>query len=927
MEKCFSATWPVKDAQYQGRIEVDNILEPDIGSSPSLSQLAGGGPDKRWMHLHREDPGLSNPRTLSITWLQGCAGNGGGLWNSGDGGSDLNQWEFRFVMGEGDAPISDWLSWSSVQLGVTVDMNGEIPGSGGVSFDSAFPMDGIFHVSFEMRPSGTPSNPITDYAPYPMYAHVRRNAFEVTTRTPIGIYEPDESGCRDCCSQFSPQIPYVDSADRVPIGFPANPQVEPFDADFYTARNSDALYVEKLGPHSPLFQPINMWWADPAADDLPFIRPFPPKFEESSSWTDVYDSSDGSYHPATIRLTARHERFPMKDGPRGVGWMSAYVQGQVDSQGRFAFVETGGRLAYLYPDGTIHTIAGWVTDPNKDPVWIYKSKDAVRKNQILRGTWISGQYDNGPNQPSGGFHLPMDVTYDPNNENELYVAGFEDHCIWKVTINHLSTEDCDGGEDDVTVEVFAGDVNHGNCILDPSECEVDGVGTDARFHSPISLVFDPVCNCIYVADHVSSRIRRIDPETRQVTTLFGASNLKYPGNRLYPYGPPGYIESLGVSPSGSGGGWDDQESTCLENNASGAPSIQTAGGSDPLIFMPQTIRVTSTGNLVVLEHGWGTIREIDPDTGDAVIRARVHPKGDDFSRGWMWMDVDRWGNSGGLDSIYWCKFVGEVYGDSHGAVRTGDPACRYPNDVGTLKEPTCPQSSTCNAQCDSNPRHRCPDGCASNMFSETYGWAPGGNDDTRSYLVFTHDWHQQFGLPMEVNPPHYPWLVAVDPRGAVLFAGAGVQGLIRMRMRREDDPVPFNESAPQGDKYYPFWNGRRIWEAGDPQGEYGGGPLSPSVGLHGVHGWYGHNLLGLGADAYMVPGLSDQEVLDLFQVPDSIRNDPTATQYVLYFLRNNAGTTASDAPIQQVDPNDHCPASSTSSSESTRVSPDRKSVV
>jgi len=32
------------------------------------------------------------------------------------------------------------------------------------------------------------------------------------------------------------------------------------------------------------------------------------------------------------------------------------------------------------------------------------------------------------------------------------------------------------------------------------------------------------------------------------------------------------------------------------------------------------------------------------------------------------------GNSGMKDGIYWCKFVGEVYGAQHGANR-GDPGC------------------------------------------------------------------------------------------------------------------------------------------------------------------------------------------------------------------------------------------------------------
>ena len=72
-------------------------------------------------------------------------------------------------------------------------------------------------------------------------------------------------------------------------------------------------------------------------------------------------------HPG-LRTIWQHDRFPFRDGPRGVGWMSPYTTGQVDSRGGLAFVETGGPLRYLKPDGEIITVAGWRVKPDKDPI-------------------------------------------------------------------------------------------------------------------------------------------------------------------------------------------------------------------------------------------------------------------------------------------------------------------------------------------------------------------------------------------------------------------------------------------------------------------------------------------------------------------------------------------------------------------------------
>lgn len=53
----------------------------------------------------------------------------------------------------------------------------------------------------------------------------------------------------------------------------------------------------------------------------------------------------------------------------------------------FDFLGSIGRVGLLYPDGSIKTIAGFVTDPTKNPVWMRKPMATVRQNQILRGQW------------------------------------------------------------------------------------------------------------------------------------------------------------------------------------------------------------------------------------------------------------------------------------------------------------------------------------------------------------------------------------------------------------------------------------------------------------------------------------------------------------------------------------------------------------
>jgi hypothetical protein len=414
----------------------------------------------------------------------------------------------------------------------------------------------------------------------------------------------------------------------------------------------------------------------------------------------------------------------------------------------------------------------------------------------LRGQWSEGRYAG----ETGGFRTPLDVAVDPTNENVLYVAGYEDHCIWRVEI-------VDARTNQVSVTVFAGDPGHAAGYR-------NGRGHAARFNGPASCVWDPVSDALYVADQENDAIRKVARDGT-VTTLFGS---------------PGMAErlaSLGVEDV-----FDQAASRAASRFTVTAAEAQS--GLRPDIYKPQSIRVDSHGNVILLELGYGSIRRLKPATGETKRMGDVWQKFAEWDRGWAWLDVDRWGNAGPLDGIYWCKFVGSEM-----------------------------------------------DGEAGERFNEVYAWLP--PEGGLSRFIFADDWEPHpdgWGLRSNTDPPHYPWLVAVDPRGALLIAGGGEHGLSRLRKRRTSDPVPV--------EYYPaYYSGQLLWASG---GEVAARSSSFKFG------WGAHNYLGF-ADAWGLTGNeTDAQLLDTFEAPVAIRNNAEARSQWLYFLRNNAGSPYTSTP-------------------------------
>ncbi len=318
--------------------------------------------------------------------------------------------------------------------------------------------------------------------------------------------------------------------------------------------------MEHLTPSGGLFQEQTMWWEDlPSHPGLFFIRGLPSK-----------DGEDA-------RSLSSHAKLPASDGPRGVGWLSPYIQGLVDHAGRLVFAETSGRVAWLLPTGEIVTVAGWTLTPNKTAVWVRKPLSAVRANQELRGAGAAFRGGAAP-----GFGRPMDVAFDRSNPFTYYVPDLTLNCIWRVTLGGLTlASGLDARPTSVDVDVLAG-----SCSESAGAGHADGVGGAARFNAPFGAAF--ARGALFVADSANHAIRRVDVTTGAVTTVWGR---------------PDFAAVL----AGRGAGLFDRADLRRVSQVA-VTAGQAATGARPEIYWPAALRARSDGSLVLLEHGFGQVR-------------------------------------------------------------------------------------------------------------------------------------------------------------------------------------------------------------------------------------------------------------------------------------------------------------------------------
>jgi YD repeat-containing protein len=760
--------------------------------------------DDRWAHLH-----LNSPDATSVGFKVVIDHLGNEVFTDFAG----SQLQIRYVAH--GVLLSGWLT-TPPYLFVLDFTNGGV----------ASLTDGIHDLTVEVQAvagSGTVGRPTIaskqDFRPYPMFLHIGGRS---TPSTSVPILSQNEQDARVEATNSSGD--YVDASTLVPTGYPAATTVTPWSG---LPPYNQNLVLEQLQPHSREFAGVQMLWEEPPGTvnaGLRFIRSFPPKFGES--FLGLWNNND---QIATNAFGfSGHRSFPVKDGARGIGWTNGYVQGVVESTGILWMVNISGQLRIMKPDGELITVVGWRVRSDKQPVWYLKPLTSIRTNMEFRGSFVSGGW---PDAIDPGWHQPMDVALDPNDNTKVYVAGLYDNAIYRVDVNRTTWVG--------TVTLIAGDVNH-------AAGYVDATGDQARFNHPFSLVASNDGTKLYVSDHDNDAIRVVTLATGAVTTLERSTGLS------------AALQAAGVSCA------TDIRLACWPASAV-RPRVhvtvtapEAAGGTRPDIYFPYWIRISSTGKLVLFDRGMNSLRVIDPATHVTTLIDQLGDGGFDgnFQRGWVWGDVDKTGNAGAVDGIVW-----------------GSGVSISPPPLGETED-----------RFNENYRYTSLDGTV-------HSWVFGP-----SRLYHPED----VGGVSIAQPPHYPWLMAFDPRGALIVGGMGDHGLVRLRLRKSGDPTIPDDLV--------HLDARRVWESGAPSplGFYytiTANTTNTVVNAPATrYGWGGHNLIGLADTWQLTPTTTDGAIDSLFGLSTAITSNAGAHAAVLAFLRAFSETTPIPPPPDATPP-------------------------
>jgi hypothetical protein len=218
-----------------------------------------------------------------------------------------------------------------------------------------------------------------------------------------------------------------------------------------TTPKPSELYAELIAPVLELFQRNHQFFQ--TADGHVVAMPF---------------NTNGGEH---YELSAAPfvDRMPLRDGPRNVGYVTAYISGVVHpvTEG-LIFAELGekrGRVGQIALDGAVQTLAGFRI---KEGVLPYLPGDLTIPETLRAQQYEKvGVFQNGPQQ----FSRPMDIAIDPRNANIIYVADSGNHRIARMDISQTP----------VVVTTYAGS------LIGQAGWR-DGVGTAALFDEPFSLV-------------------------------------------------------------------------------------------------------------------------------------------------------------------------------------------------------------------------------------------------------------------------------------------------------------------------------------------------------------------------------------------------------------------------------------------------------
>ena len=784
--------------------------------------------DNRWFHLH-DGEGDAGETTMQVA----IDHLGNAVFFDADGSHGLTETQIEDELGldvryyVNGVPVSDWLTEWPYTFTLEND-DPDLPAQGG-----------IYDLSLEVRTSGTVVDPPTfppwgcecddryDFVPYAAFLHLGGRASEKTT-VPVLTQNSQE--------EVIYQIPSgtaVISNIAIPAmtGYPAATTLTRWTATPMYSQTD--LWQEMMQPTNEQFAGIQMWWQEPAGTidaGMLFVRSLQPKFSEF--WPGLWNNSGSVANDA--HGFGGHRGAPVRDGPRGVGWTSGYIQGACEDVAAAGeanncfFMHIGGQLRVQRPDGELITIVGWRVPSGQGAIWNLKPLTSIRAGMEFRGTITNGEWAGDSIDP--WCHQGMDVAVNPVDPEVLYVACYYDNAIYQVDLDRDTWTG--------TVSVLAG-------ALDHSSGFTNGTGTAARFYHPFSLVASLDGQYLYVSDQDNDAIRRIETATGVTTTFHSTVGLS-----AALVGDPGVTCDT------------DWRLTCFHASSVRASPDVTLEGAGWTTYFPGFIRIDSHGHLVLFDFGLKTLRWIDVDTNEATIIEDVTGNGGALGNGnfgpgvgwgWVWGDVDRWGAVGPQNSVYW--------GNS------------------TSLEPGPGSEATGRFNEDSRFAQIHDEDVASWIFGQSQTNRPVGN-----------------GPPGLSRPPHYPWFMAVDPNGALNISGIGSHGITRVRKRRSSDPTYATtlsniENSLERDWRINFAGGTRA--PFSASGTYTiRTEIDTATPLQTLYGWNMHNMIGQ-PDAWQFDQDSTDEEIDAaMDWPAEVANDAQTLAMMRLYARFHANSEA-----------------------------------
>ena len=232
---------------------------------------------------------------------------------------------------------------------------------------------------------------------------------------------------------------------------------------------------------------------------------------------------------------------------------------------------------------------------------IWKSDHAGTVIERIAGTGEKGYSGDGGPAIKATFNAPHEIRVD--GQGNIFVADTRNHCIRRIDGQTGTVETLAGDG----VEGFRGD---------------GGPGSKARFSQPHSIVLDGNGG-VLVADTKNHRLRRIDLQTRIVTTVSGDEKRQLPqedqkASEVSLFGPRSLAiddQAIWLVLREGNSVWRiDRQSDRITRIAGTGAKGHSGDGGDPLAATfrgPKGIAVDSAGNLLIVDTENQAMRYVD----------------------------------------------------------------------------------------------------------------------------------------------------------------------------------------------------------------------------------------------------------------------------------------------------------------------------